>query len=235
MQRWLQIGCTIVIVQIPAAVDAQRAVTTDTAVQFVASSRGQVYYWIGCGAWRRLTPSTRLFFRTAAEAERAGYTPSESQGCAPQVKSAVDSPSRNNPFCMVSEVLDGDSFKCVGGERVRLLLVDTPEMGQRPFGAAARDSAARLMPVGSRVRLEFDVQLRDQYRRLLAYVYVDSLMVNRQLARNGMGLVDVYQPNVRYVELVRAAVDSARKDKAGLWSTPAFACRPADYRGGRCR
>ncbi len=144
--------------------------------------------------------------------------------------------------CIVERVIDGDTFACVGGERVRLLVIDTPELAQRPFGSAAREEAARLLPVGGRVRLDFDVEVQDRFGRLLAYVWrsaaqgsTDSLMINRELVRRGMAVVAVYPPNVRHVALLRAAADSARAERAGLWSGSAFACEPADYRAGRCR
>jgi micrococcal nuclease len=143
-------------------------------------------------------------------------------------------PGASQP-CTIERIVDGDTFVCAGGERVRLLLIDTPELAQRPFGDLSRDELARLLPVGARVQLDFDVQRRDQYDRLLAYVWVDTLMVNRELVRRGMAVVLVYPPNVRHVEALRAAADSARAERRGLWSGSAFACAPADYRAGRCR
>ena len=145
--------------------------------------------------------------------------------------------------CAVQRVVDGDTFVCRGGERVRLLLVDTPELAQRPFGDSARAVARRLLPAGTRVRLVFDVDVRDRYDRLLAYVYVDAppgdlaepLLVNHEMVRTGMAVVAVYPPNVRLVELLRAAADSARTERRGLWSGSALECSPADYRARRCR
>jgi micrococcal nuclease len=143
---------------------------------------------------------------------------------------------------VVERVIDGDTLVCLPGlgpgargERVRLLLIDTPELAQRPFGEVARDTARALLPAGARVRLDFDVARRDPFGRLLAYVWVDSLMVNRELVRRGVAVVAVYPPNVRHVELLRAAADSARAERRGLWSGSAFECAPADYRAGRCR
>ena len=48
---------------------------------WVASSRGQTYYLRGCNAASRLAPGNRIYFRTEEEAEQAGYTRSESEGC----------------------------------------------------------------------------------------------------------------------------------------------------------
>ena len=53
----------------------------------------------------------------------------------------------------------------------------------------------------------------------------DSLMINRELVRRGMAVVAVYPPNVRHVALLRAAADSARAERAGLWSGSAFRVR----------
>jgi micrococcal nuclease len=150
-------------------------------------------------------------------------------------------PSGASAACAVERVIDGDTFVCVGGERVRLLLIDTPELAQGPYGRTAREEAVRLLPVGAHVRLDLDVQPRDRYGRLLAYVWVDReageppLMVNRALVRRGMAVVSVYPPNVRHVDLMRAAADSARAERAGLWEGSAFDCAPADYRADRCR
>jgi micrococcal nuclease len=136
--------------------------------------------------------------------------------------------------CVVERVVDGDTFVCEGGERVRLLLIDTPELAQR-FGSAVREEALRMIPPGARVRLDFDVETRDRYGRLLAYVWADSVLVNRELVRRGMALVAVYPPNVRHVETMRAAADSARAERKGVWSGSAFQCTPSDFRAGRCR
>jgi len=217
----------------PTGLQAQSA---DTTTAYVASSQGQVYYWVGCDSWRQLEPNNLLRFGTRAAAEAAGYRASRSRGCGgPPTGAAITATIGGSATCRIARVIDGDTFECDGGERVRLLLIDTPELDQGPYGAAARDTAALLLPAGDSVRLEFDVEVRDRYERLLAYAYVDSMLVNRALVRRGMAVVSVYPPNVRLVELLRAAADSARAEGVGLWSGSAFACLPADYRAGRCR
>jgi micrococcal nuclease len=118
---------------------------------------------------------------------------------------------------------------------VRLLTIDAPERGQGAYADSATLLLERLMPVGSRVRLEFDVQRQDRYRRLLAYVFAGDILVNRELVRRGLAQVAVYPPNVREVAVLRAAADSARAERRGLWSGSAFECTPAEWRSGRCR
>jgi micrococcal nuclease len=203
--------------------------------QYVASSQGQVYYWVGCDAWAGLSPDNLRWFASDADAEAAGYRPSQARGCAPQLETAlIEARPGGTATCVVSRISDGDTFVCEGGSRIRLLIADAPETGQGPYADSATLLLDHLMPAGSYVRLEFDVQVRDRYRRLLAYVYAGDTFVNRELVRRGMAHVEIYPPNVREVDVLRAAADSARAERRGLWSGSAFECSPADYRAGRC-
>jgi micrococcal nuclease len=120
--------------------------------------------------------------------------------------------------CVVARLIDGDTFVCADGTRVRLLTVNALERGRGAYADSATRLLGRLMPVGSTVRLDLDVQERDRYGRLLAYVYAGDLFVNRELVRRGMVHVAVYPPNVREVDVLRAAADSARAERLGLWA-----------------
>jgi endonuclease YncB( thermonuclease family) len=198
--------------------------------QYVASARGRVYYWVGCDGWHGLAPANLRFYTTAGAARAAGLRPSSQPGCAGPATSA---PAAST--CTVERVVDGDTLVCDDGVRIRLLLIDAPELSQGPFGAAARAALEALAPMGAELRVELDVQRQDRYRRTLAYLYLaDGRMVNEELLRAGLAVVSVHPPNVRHVERLRAAVDSARAARVGLWSTSAFECTPADYRAGRC-
>lgn len=186
--------------------------------RYVASTRGQVYYWIGCDVWHSLSPRNLRYFRSATEAEGAGYRPSRSRGCAPQLDAALIRPTiRGTASCTVTRIVDGDTFDCEGGSRVRLILLNADESGRSMWADSAAALLQRLMPPGSRVRLEFDIELFDRWGRVLAYVRADSLLVNRELVRHGFARVAVYPPNVRLVEELRAAADSARMEGRGIW------------------
>jgi endonuclease YncB( thermonuclease family) len=150
------------------------------------------------------------------------------------LRASAEALSRMTP-CPVTEIVDGDTIRCGELGRVRLLLIDTPERDQKPWGARARSALEALLAVGSEARLESDVQARDQYGRLLAYVYrSDGLQVNEMMVRNGYAVVLVYPPNVRHVDPLRTASREAQEAKRGLWSTAAFDCAPRDHRAGRC-
>jgi micrococcal nuclease len=108
----------------------------------------------------------------------------------------------------VVAIVDGDTIHVrVDGriEKVRYIGVNAPEVrhptkGEEPGGREASAVNRRLVE-GKQVRLELDVQRRDQYGRLLAYVWVDDLMVNAELVRQGYAQVMTVPPNVRYQEL----------------------------------
>lgn len=136
--------------------------------------------------------------------------------------------------CRVTRIVDGDTIEC-DRRKIRLLLIDTPERKQAPFGRQATAVLRRLAPVGGTVRLEFDVDRTDRYGRELAYVYTsDGRFINEAIAREGYAVPLVYPPNVRHVERIRAAYEAAKAARAGLWAVDAFSCLPADARRGRC-
>jgi micrococcal nuclease len=125
----------------------------------------------------------------------------------------------------VSRVVDGDTIRIDGGQLVRLIGVDTPEV-QGPyrdaecFGEQASQHTEGLLPPRTDVRLVFDVGHRDRYDRLLAYVYrsSDDLFVNASLVRNGYANVLTIPPNVRYAARFRRLERAARAAGRGLWS-----------------
>jgi micrococcal nuclease len=138
--------------------------------------------------------------------------------------------------CTITRISDGDSVVCEPLGRIRLLLIDAPELSEKEIGREARRELVGMMPLGTNVIAETDVRVSDQYGRVLAYLYLpDGSMVNERMAQSGYATTLVYPPNVKYVERIRAAVDAARNAKLGLWSSGGFDCSPRDYRAGRCR
>ncbi|MBI4513984.1 MAG: thermonuclease family protein [Gemmatimonadetes bacterium] len=173
----------------------------------------------------------RLFVAFAvAIASRA--TPATAQST--QDDSVPRAPVRQTRACVVARIVDGDTFTCRGGLRVRLLGIDTPEKSQQPFGERARSALAERLPLGSKVLLERDVQTRDRYGRYLAYVWRDSVLVNWVMLRRGWAVLYTAPPNMQYVEHFRKAQRAAREEAAGFWSIGALECAPIEHRQGRC-
>ncbi|MCU0641912.1 MAG: thermonuclease family protein [Candidatus Margulisbacteria bacterium] len=122
---------------------------------------------------------------------------------------------------LVKRVVDGDTIKLVNGETVRYIGVDTPETKhpRKPVQYYGKEASAanKKLVGGKRVRLEFDVQPRDKYGRLLAYVYVDDIFVNAWLIENGYAQVMTIPPNVKHQDHFLKLQREARENKRGLW------------------
>ena len=129
---------------------------------------------------------------------------------------------------VVGYVVDGDTVDVVIGgreERVRLLGVDTPETkveGGPPecFGLEAASYTAGRLPVGTAVRLERDVVGRDDYGRLLAYVFRadDGAFINEELVRLGFARPLWIEPNGLLRPRIVDAARSAEREGLGLWA-----------------
>jgi len=146
-----------------------------------------------------------------------------SQAASPKGKG--DAPqSHQNLTGTVVRVVDGDTIHVrVNGriEKVRYIGVNTPEThhptkGEEPGGREATEVNRRLVE-GKTVSLELDVQERDRYGRLLAYVYVGDTMVGAELVRLGYAQVMTIPPNVRHQELFGKLERQARETERGLW------------------
>lgn len=138
--------------------------------------------------------------------------------------------SDNKVSVKVTRVVDGDTIIVnLNGkdERVRLIGIDTPETvhperGEEPFGREASDYTKSRLD-GEQVYLEFDVQQRDQYGRLLAYVWIGEEHFNATLVEQGYATVSTWPPNVKYVEVYTALQQEAREESKGLWGIASLA------------
>ncbi len=156
----------------------------------------------------------------ASEAEEASTENTSSDSGSTNEDTAADDTNAT-----VTNVVDGDTIDVDyegGEERIRLILVDTPEtkhpqMGVQPFGPEATDFTTSEL-AGEDVRLELGVEERDYYGRLLAYVFVDGENFNQQLIEEGLARVAVYPPNTEYLDEFEAAEEEARSAAIGIWS-----------------
>ncbi|MCP5029865.1 MAG: thermonuclease family protein [Actinomycetia bacterium] len=127
----------------------------------------------------------------------------------------------------VERVVDGDTLVIDfegQRERVRLIGIDTPESvaENRPdqcYGVEASNRLTELLPAGTKIWITRDVEARDQYGRLLAYVYrtTDDLFVNLAMVEEGYAGVFTFPPNVTFADLFVEAAARAREADLGLW------------------
>lgn len=121
---------------------------------------------------------------------------------------------------VVARVIDGDTIELVGGTRVRLVQIDTPEKGDECFGNEASALTQRLIPAGTHVRIDQDPKLDqvDRFGRKLAYVWKGDEDVNVTLAREGAAGVWFYGGRRgRYAGELLGAAEQARAEGKGLW------------------
>ncbi len=121
----------------------------------------------------------------------------------------------------VKRVVDGDTILLANDERVRYIGINTPETKHphKPverFGKEAYEFNKRLVEK-KWVRLEFDIEKRDKYGRLLAYVYLEDIFVNAKLVEEGYAQIYTFPPNIKHQELFIKLQREARESDRGLW------------------
>lgn len=132
-------------------------------------------------------------------------------------------------YAFVTRVVDGDTIEVRIGDRVedvRYIGVDTPETVKpdtpvQCFGPRASSFNHHLVE-RRRVRLDFGVERRDVYGRLLAYVHLGDRFVNAMLVRKGLARSLTIPPNDRFAPLLRRLELGAARAGRGLWG----ACTP---------
>jgi micrococcal nuclease len=142
----------------------------------------------------------------------------------------------------ILEIVDGDTVKVDNGETLRLLGIDAPEIyytgssdctSQEASaccnGVEAEDWLQDLLPLGTRVRLSFDLECEDTYSRTLAYVWLPStedtgaseIFINELTIVEGMSRLfdqDIGSAlDIRYYNRFQAAQTNAQGQGAGLW------------------
>jgi len=131
-------------------------------------------------------------------------------------------PVPDGEVARVVSVIDGDTIAVtVRGveERVRLIGINTPETGE-----CYADEATRRLEdlVGGRdVLLSTDVNDRDQYGRLLRYIWIDDGFVNATMVEEGLALARRYEPDTAFADLLEVAQGRAKGDGRGLWAADA--------------
>ena len=158
---------------------------------------------------------------TAAPGTGSGSSSSSGSGTSSSSSSGIPADATE---AVVEYVHDGDTIFLEDGRKVRMLGINTPEIGENLecYGNEATALTRSLLPEGARVWVQQDVEPLDQYGRSLLFVYTaDGTNVNLELLREGAAEVEMYKPNVLLRDEVYAAQDSARDADLGLWA----ACR----------
>lgn len=171
--------------------------------------------------------------------QKSSRTKNKTSHSQKQVDSSSNTNSQSHEKADVVRVVDGDTVVILLNgqeEKVRLIGVDTPESKNNEkarrdssktgesvseivkLGKEAAQYTKSILPKGTKVTVETDVQPRDRYGRLLAYLYLENgEMVNSLIIQNGYAQVMTIPPNVKYEDLFRKLMKEARENNRGLW------------------
>ncbi len=137
----------------------------------------------------------------------------------------------------MAHIVDGDTLRLVDGRIIRLVGINTPELGRdnKPPQARARQARrflGKLAPVGSRLGLRFDLQRQDRYQRTLAHLQTaEGHNLQEQILAAGLATTLVVPPNYLNIACYHDAETKARSLGLGIWVLPHYQSRAAESLG----
>ena len=142
---------------------------------------------------------------------------------------------------IVNKIVDGDTINVLYHnkiENLRLIGIDAPEssLNKKAYkdakrtqndisviidqGEKSKNYLKTLIKPEDKVTLEFDIQPKDKYNRLLAYVYLpNGEMLNEKMVMEGYATPMTVPPNIKYQDRFLKASKIARENNKGLWQT----------------
>ena len=177
------------------------------AAYFVLTWRGQPFAaWLGTGG---TTQPAEPAPATAPEAGDAAIAETVAGGIPSQATEAT-----------IEYVHDGDTLFLDDGRKVRMLGINTPEIGANLecYGDEATELLRLLLPEGTHVWVIPDIEPLDQYGRSLLFIYRDDATnINLEMLRQGAAEVEMYSPNLLLQDEIEAAESAAITGSAGMW------------------
>lgn len=128
----------------------------------------------------------------------------------------------------LSKCVDGDTARFIIDNKeysTRFLAVDTPEVKHpkkkvEPFGKAASNYTCKRLENAKKIELEYDSNStkQDKYGRILAWVYVDDSLLQKELVKKGYAKVAYLYGDYKYTKSLQLLEKKAKSNKVGLWS-----------------
>lgn len=153
-------------------------------------------------------------------------------GAAPRARGIACTAPAYDARVRIDYVIDGDTVILRGGEHLRLIGLDAPEINHEggpsePGALAARRYLVGLLAGPGPYPLIDGRERRDHYGRRLGHLFLpDGDNVQALLLRHGYATPLTIPPNVRFLGCYRAAAGSARAARLGIWRLPRY--RPVD-------
>jgi endonuclease YncB( thermonuclease family) len=134
-------------------------------------------------------------------------------------------------YVRIKIVYDGDTVELEDGRKIRFLGINTPEIQHRDKPAEAGGEEAKRWLIeqlkNTKVRLEMSAEKIDKYGRTLAHLFTEKNQhLNLQLVAAGLATVNIYPPNLLYVDELVKTQHQAEQAKLGIWGRPEYAAIP---------
>lgn len=120
-------------------------------------------------------------------------------------------------FAKVIRVIDGDTIVIEGGQKVRYIGINTPEVETSECFATEASQINNNLVLGKVVKLEKDISETDKYGRLLRYVYLNDEMINDELVKEGSARIETVPPDVEFRNQFLESQKYAKENNLGLW------------------
>lgn len=128
----------------------------------------------------------------------------------------------------LSKCVDGDTAKFVVKNKVRtvrFLAIDTPESVHpkkkvEPYGKEASAYTCKRLENADVIELEYDDNSTktDKYDRLLAWIFIDSELLQKDLVRSGYAKVAYLYGDYKYTDILKDEEKIAKQKKLRIWS-----------------
>ncbi|MCC7410673.1 MAG: thermonuclease family protein [Gammaproteobacteria bacterium] len=150
-------------------------------------------------------------------------------------------PTGATATAVVARVVDGDTLRLGDRALLRVIGIDTPELGRdgrpaQPLAVAARNALVQLVPAGTRIRVAGGTSPRDRYGRRLGHVLLeDGRNIAEVLIGQGLGTALIVPPDTALAACYRRVEAAARAARRGVWSLPDYAPAAAGGLGAGAR
>jgi endonuclease YncB( thermonuclease family) len=137
----------------------------------------------------------------------------------------------------IAHIQDGDTLTLKDGRRVRLLGINTPELGKpgtspQPFAQQARARVVAFFKADYRAILLTDKQQHDVHGRTLAHVYnLKGQNLEAMLLAQGLGWHVAVPPNLSLAECLAGVEQAARNANLGVWQHEPVSSRAVNSGG----
>ena len=129
-----------------------------------------------------------------------------------------------------SKCVDGDTaYFIVDGkeEKFRFLAIDTPEtvsttVSEEPFGKEASDFVCQKLSNAKEIVFEYESSKTDKYGRILAWIWIDGNLLQKEIIENGYGKVAYIYGNYEYTDSLCIYENNAKENKLNVWSQGSY-------------